>query len=157
LTKKTTGRDLSVVKNLTAFVLAAVLAYAFSFALDLLLRALMRVYPSTAWRVGAGGAAHSLCEDVWRHLERLLCGAWLDRHGEFASGARELLSAAAERMGVSARGYHTVLRVARNTADPDGERVIESRHVAEAVRYRPAENVLPVNPGLFLARTWSGG
>ena len=73
--------------------------------------------------------------DVWNGR---VPGRWLDRHGEIVSGARELLAAAAERMGVSARSYHRILRVARTIADLDGERVIESRHVAEALRYRPA-------------------
>lgn len=74
--------------------------------------------------------------DVWNGR---VPGRWLDRHGEFASGARELLSAAAERMGVSARSYHRILRVARTIADLDEARAIESRHIAEAVRYRPAK------------------
>ena len=64
-------------------------------------------------------------------------GRWLDRHGECATDARECLAAAAERMGVSARSYHRILRVARTIADLDGVRSIEARHVAEAVRYRP--------------------
>jgi hypothetical protein len=38
----------AIAKNLTAFILAAVSAYAFSFALDLLLGALLGVYRSTA-------------------------------------------------------------------------------------------------------------
>jgi magnesium chelatase family protein len=67
-----------------------------------------------------------------------VAGRWLDRHGHVVASARELLSTAAERMGISARGYHRVLRVARTIADLDGIRGIEARHVAEALRYRPA-------------------
>jgi magnesium chelatase family protein len=73
--------------------------------------------------------------DVWNGR---VPGRWLDRHGKLVSGARELLAAAAERMGVSARSYHRMLRVARTIADLDAERSIDVRHVAEAVRYRPA-------------------
>jgi magnesium chelatase family protein len=73
--------------------------------------------------------------DVWNGR---VPGRWLDRHGKLVSGARELLAAAAERMGVSARSYHRILRVARTIADLDAERSIDVRHVAEAVRYRPA-------------------
>ena len=72
--------------------------------------------------------------DIWNGR---IPGRWLDRHGELTSGARELLSAVAERMRVSARSYHRILRVARTIADLDGERLIDARHVAEAVRYRP--------------------
>jgi magnesium chelatase family protein len=77
--------------------------------------------------------------DVWNGR---VPGRWLDRHGKIVSEAREFLSAATERMGVSARGYHRILRVARTIADLDGARVIESRHVAEAVRYRPGDSTL---------------
>ena len=52
--------------------------------------------------------------------------------------ARELLAAAAERMALSARGYHRVLKVARTIADLDREDAVSQAHVAEALRYRPA-------------------
>jgi len=73
--------------------------------------------------------------DVWNGR---VPGRWLDRHGGLSPGGRDLLSAAAERMGVSARSYHRILRVARTIADLDAERVVEARHVAEAIRYRLA-------------------
>jgi magnesium chelatase family protein len=72
--------------------------------------------------------------DVWNGS---VPGRWLDRHGLIDPAARELLAAAAERMGVSARSYHRVLRVARTIADLDGARPIEAGHVAEGLRYRP--------------------
>jgi magnesium chelatase family protein len=78
--------------------------------------------------------------DVWNGR---VPGRWLDRHGDIKLGARELLAATAERLGISARGYHRVLRVARTIADLDGERAIESRHIAEALRYRPVVAVRP--------------
>lgn len=49
---------------------------------------------------------------------------------------RELLTRVAERFGLSARGYHRVLRVARTIADLDGSEVVAKPHVAEAVSYR---------------------
>ncbi|MGE5271859.1 MAG: ATP-binding protein [Thiohalocapsa sp.] len=49
-----------------------------------------------------------------------------------------LLTRAAERLRLSARGYHRVLRVARTLADLDGAAVVARRHVAEALSYRPA-------------------
>lgn len=48
----------------------------------------------------------------------------------------DLLRRALERLGLSARGYHRVLRLARTVADLDGSRAIGARHVAEAVQYR---------------------
>jgi magnesium chelatase family protein len=75
-----------------------------------------------------------LSGDVWNGR---VPGRWLDRHGCLSTNGRELLSEASERMGVSARSYHRILRVARTIADLDGERTIDARHVAESVRYRP--------------------
>ncbi len=51
---------------------------------------------------------------------------------------RALLSKVAERFGLSARGYHRVLRVARTIADLDGSTDVRQPHVAEAVSYRLA-------------------
>lgn len=49
---------------------------------------------------------------------------------------RELLARVAERFGLSARGYHRVLRVARTIADLAGSAEVRKPHVAEAVSYR---------------------
>ncbi|GAB4291244.1 MAG: YifB family Mg chelatase-like AAA ATPase [Roseovarius sp.] len=49
---------------------------------------------------------------------------------------RALLARVAERFGLSARGYHRVLRVARTIADLEGAPSVRRPHVAEAVSYR---------------------
>ncbi|MBC7951354.1 MAG: YifB family Mg chelatase-like AAA ATPase [Rhodospirillaceae bacterium] len=49
---------------------------------------------------------------------------------------RDLLTQAAERMRLSARGYHRVLRVARTLADLDGSEQVRRIHIAEALTYR---------------------
>lgn len=59
---------------------------------------------------------------------RALCP--LDARGE------ELLRVAVERLGLSARGCHRVIRIARTVADLAGSDAIHPDHVAEAVRYR---------------------
>jgi magnesium chelatase family protein len=47
-----------------------------------------------------------------------------------------LLSDAAARMQLTARGYHRVLKVARTLADLDGADGVRRLHVAEALSYR---------------------
>jgi len=49
---------------------------------------------------------------------------------------RRLLSEAAERLKLSARGYHRVLRVARTLADMEGTEAVRRSHIAEALSYR---------------------
>ncbi|MGQ9364843.1 YifB family Mg chelatase-like AAA ATPase [Azospirillum sp. ST 5-10] len=49
---------------------------------------------------------------------------------------RALLTEAAERLKLSARGYHRVMRVARTLADLDGAAGVRRLHVAEALSYR---------------------
>lgn len=49
---------------------------------------------------------------------------------------KALLLRAADRFGLTARGYHRVLRVARTIADLDGSDTVRLPHVAEAVSFR---------------------
>jgi len=64
-------------------------------------------------------------------------GRWLDAHGGLEHSARALLAGAAERLHLSARAFHRVLRVARTIADLEGSAGIGSTQVAEALGYRP--------------------
>lgn len=49
---------------------------------------------------------------------------------------RQLLEQTIERLGLSARAYHRVLKVARTIADLARQDAIQAVHVAEAVQYR---------------------
>ena len=65
-------------------------------------------------------------------------GEVLDRIASPDAAGRALLGRVADRFGLTARGYHRVLRVARTIADLDGSDAVLTPHVAEAVSYRIA-------------------
>jgi magnesium chelatase family protein len=76
-----------------------------------------------------------------RHAESR-CGSESDARSPVDSlrrvegNAATLLRSAVAKLGLSARGYHRVLRVARTIADLDGSACVTARHVAEALQYR---------------------
>ncbi|MGY6634875.1 MAG: YifB family Mg chelatase-like AAA ATPase [Alkalilacustris sp.] len=63
-------------------------------------------------------------------------GALLEQVARPDSEGQALLVRAAERLGLTARGYHRVLRVARTIADLEGSDTVRAPHVAEAASYR---------------------
>ncbi|PZX18398.1 magnesium chelatase family protein [Palleronia aestuarii] len=63
-------------------------------------------------------------------------GTLLDEVARPDAEGKSLLVRAAERFGLSARGYHRVLRVARTIADLDGSAGVRKPHVAEALSFR---------------------
>jgi magnesium chelatase family protein len=63
-------------------------------------------------------------------------GALLEQAAPLCAESRSILTRAAERFGLTARGYHRVLRVARTIADLDGAAAIRPPHLAEALSFR---------------------
>jgi magnesium chelatase family protein len=61
----------------------------------------------------------------------------LERDCGLGAAERRWFEAALERLGLSARAYHRILRVARSIADLDGGAALLDRaHLAEALQYR---------------------
>ena len=50
---------------------------------------------------------------------------------------------AAERLGLSGRAYHRILRVARTIADLEGAPLVGEKDIAEAIGYRVLDRSLP--------------
>ena len=63
-------------------------------------------------------------------------GPVLDEIAAPDAEGRALIGRAAERLGLSARGYHRILRTARTIADLDHSETVRAPHIAEAIGYR---------------------
>ena len=60
----------------------------------------------------------------------------IDAHCVLAPNDRSLLERSCERLGLSARAYHRILKVARTIADLGGVEGIATAHLTEAIGYR---------------------
>ena len=63
----------------------------------------------------------------------------LNRHCALDQAGQAMMRAAYDRLGLTARSYDRVLRVARTIADLDGAEDIRPDHLAEAIAYRTAD------------------
>ena len=65
-----------------------------------------------------------------------LTPALLTRHCRLDRAGLRVLSAAVERLALSARGYERVRKVARTIADLGGADAVAADHIAEALQFR---------------------
>ena len=75
-----------------------------------------------------------------------LTTAEVNRHCPLDAAGRSLMEQAMQRLGLSARAYHRVLKVARTIADLAGAESITAAHLGEAVGYRRLDRTAPRLP-----------
>lgn len=66
----------------------------------------------------------------------------IDEHCATDEAGVVLLKQAIAKLGMSARGYHRVLKIARTIADVSGVAHIDASHVAEAIQYRRGDRAV---------------
>jgi magnesium chelatase family protein len=92
-------------------------------------------------------AARSVQVQRFKGEKRIFCNAHMEsRHVrklcELDGPSQQLLKTAIEKLGLSARAYDRILKVARTIADLDAKPAIESSHIAEAIQYRSLDRKL---------------
>jgi len=58
---------------------------------------------------------------------------------ELENGAQQILNTSAEKLALSPRSYHRIIKLARTIADLDGAEIIQTQHILEALQYRAKE------------------
>jgi len=85
---------------------------------------------------GSGGAIEAALAGRIVRTNGEADGELLEQVAAPDAEGRKLLTDAAEKFKLSARGYHRVLRVARTLADLDSAPAVRRPHIAEALSYR---------------------
>ncbi|RJP60403.1 MAG: ATP-binding protein [Candidatus Auribacter fodinae] len=65
-----------------------------------------------------------------------MSSAAIKKYCELSSESQSILNTAMEKLGLSARAYHRILKVARTIADLEGTELIKTPHILEAIQYR---------------------
>jgi len=85
--------------------------------------------------------ARQIQTERYKNTEGIYCNAQmrskdLKEYCQLDEASNSLLKTAMERLGLSARAYDRILKVARTIADLDQAEQIQTNHIAEAIQYR---------------------
>lgn len=67
---------------------------------------------------------------------------YVEKFCTMTADAQEIMKRAFERLNISMRGYHKILKIARTIADLDEAELIERKHIQEAITYRSLDQKL---------------
>jgi magnesium chelatase family protein len=87
--------------------------------------------------------ARQLARGARARVNAQLAGMELKTHAPLNTAGRRLLERSAEKLQLSARGFHRIVRVARTIADLAGAEAIATDHLMEALQYRFVESTSP--------------
>lgn len=82
----------------------------------------------------------SLSLDISTNSE--LTARHIQKHVLLSDEVQKILTDAADKLGLSARSYHRIIKVARTIADLAGHRYIETPDILEALQYRPKKDFI---------------
>jgi magnesium chelatase family protein len=75
-------------------------------------------------------------ERTGRYCNAQMGSALIKKHCALSAESMKFLEKAVDRLGLSARAYHRILKISRTIADLEGSQSIKNAHVAESVQYR---------------------
>jgi magnesium chelatase family protein len=95
----------------------------------------LRDFLSGAYRSGPSRALARFC-GLSFFCNAQIGARELHAHCQVEPAGERLLELAINRLGLSARAYTPILKVARTIADLDESEGIEAQHISEAIQYR---------------------